>query len=267
MSQTTAALIAGVFGIFFGLALNRLLKRGSKSSRPFDRAQAGQGLPNHPQKENRGLLDKALGSGLAGRAGLGLGLAGRVRRQEEKRPFGFWPHPLLLGGISAVLGALPQFNQPYVLSQLILLLGISYCLAWVDLKTLTVESSLVIMGIFARLGAVWVWEREAFLPMLTGLVVGAGCLYLLGFCYERIRGRTGLGDGDPAVLGMIGAYVGLQGLLPVLLLSAVSGILVGFPALALLKRPWNTPIPFVPFLSLAGLVVYVAHALGWRYPL
>jgi prepilin signal peptidase PulO-like enzyme (type II secretory pathway) len=38
---------------------------------------------------------------------------------------------------------------------------------------------------------------------------------------------------------------------------------VGYPALALLRKPLHTPIPFVPFLCAGGLAVYLMQALGW----
>ena len=105
---------------------------------------------------------------------------------------------------------------------------------------------------------------------LTGLLAGAGILYLIGFLYETFRHRQGLGEGDAAVLGLIGMWVGWQGLGSVLLISALSGILIGGISL-LRQRQSNqnipellqTQIPFAPFLCIGGLIVYFLQESGF----
>ena len=77
----------------------------------------------------------------------------------------------------------------------------------------------------------------------------------------------GLGDGDAALLGLIGAFVGWQGLLPVVILSAAGGIIAGAPALLLLRKPLDTPLPFAPFLCGGGLTVYLLQAGGFHWSL
>jgi len=87
--------------------------------------------------------------------------------------------------------------------------------------------------------------------------------------YETFRHRQGLGEGDAAVLGLIGMWVGWQGLGSVLLISALSGILIGGISL-LRQRQSNqnipellqTQIPFAPFLCIGGLLVYFLQESG-----
>ena len=43
---------------------------------------------------------------------------------------------------------------------------------------------------------------------LIGGVAGFASLWLIGFAYRRLRGREGLGGGDPKLLGAIGLWVG-----------------------------------------------------------
>ena len=101
--------------------------------------------------------------------------------------------------------------------------------------------------------------------------MGAGLLFFVGFLYETFRHRQGLGEGDAAVLGLIGMWVGWQGLGTVLLIAAVTGIIIG--GISLLKnREKNqkfttllqTQIPFAPYLCLAGLTVYLLQETGYR---
>ena len=97
-----------------------------------------------------------------------------------------------------------------------------------------------------------------------GLLAGAGLLYLLGFLYEALRKRQGLGEGDPALLGLVGLWVGWPGLGPVLLIASLSGILIGGLWLWFRKQPlFHSPIPFGPFLCLGGLLVHLLQQFGW----
>ena len=102
-------------------------------------------------------------------------------------------------------------------------------------------------------------------------MIGAGILFFVGFLYETFRHRQGLGEGDAAVLGLIGMWVGWQGLGAVLLIAAVNGIIIG--GITLLKN-WGknqelttllqTQIPFAPYLCLAGITVYLIQETGYR---
>lgn len=59
---------------------------------------------------------------------------------------------------------------------------------------------------------------------LIGGVGGFGALWLIGFGYKRLRGREGLGGGDPKLLGAIGLWLGWRMLPAVLLLAALTGL-------------------------------------------
>ena len=185
-----------------------------------------------------------------------------------------WLHPLVMGGGAFGLALSPAYvlaaqEAPApalaALVQVLLLWLLAYALAWIDFRTLEVPSLLVVVGLLLRLAMVAVFYRQSLMDMLLGAAVGAGLLYLVGFFYHALRGREGLGDGDPAVLALMGAFVGWQGLLPVMLLATASGILAGLLMLRFSARPWQTPVPFVPFLCAAGLAVYVAQSHGWSY--
>lgn len=65
-------------------------------------------------------------------------------------------------------------------------------------------------------------------PSLTDSVIGAAVGYaalaLIAFTYRAVRGRTGLGGGDPKLLGAIGAWLGWTMLPFVLLLASLAGL-------------------------------------------
>ena len=143
--------------------------------------------------------------------------------------------------------------------------------ALIDRKTMLIEGRLIALAIILRLCWLLYFAPQDILNSLSGLLIGAGLLFFVGFLYETFRHRQGLGEGDAAVLGLIGMWVGWQGLGAVLLIAAVTGIIIG--GISLLKnREKNqefttilqTQIPFAPYLCLAGITVYLIQETGYR---
>lgn len=145
----------------------------------------------------------------------------------------------------------------------VLLTCLIYALAVTDLRTLRVPLPLVFGGMAARIAYLALLERPALLPMLLGLFAGVGMLTIAGQGYEIARGRAGLGEGDAAVLGLIGGFVGWQGLVPALLSAALAGLIGGGGLLLVQRKPLDTPLPFAPFLAAGGWAVFAAQAAGW----
>ena len=170
-------------------------------------------------------------------------------------------HFAVLGASSLALSISPLGASPLGLLQGLLMLLVLYPLAVLDLYTLQVVSPLVVLGLVLRLGSLALWHRAGLPDALAGMLAGAGGLYMVGFAYETIRGRMGLGDGDAAVLGLIGSFTGWRFLPMTVLLATVLGLL--FSVLLLRgKNMFSTPIPFVPFLCLGGLAAYLTSRLG-----
>lgn len=165
--------------------------------------------------------------------------------------------------LAAVGMALPQAPGDWFgLSQAMLLVLLLVPLALMDLLSLSVDVRLVLLGLTLRLGSVAIWQPQGMLGLVLGLFTGAGALAFVGFAYAGLRGREGLGDGDVGMMGLIGAFVGWQGVFPVLGLAALAGLLVGGAVLWRRRAGWSAHLPFAPFLALGALVVY---ALGlWR---
>uniref|UniRef100_UPI001574FAF9 prepilin peptidase n=1 Tax=Sphingomonas bacterium TaxID=1895847 RepID=UPI001574FAF9 len=69
-------------------------------------------------------------------------------------------------------------------------------------------------------------------PLADRLIGGAGgfvLLWLVANGYRRLRGRVGLGGGDPKLFGAIGLWLGWRPLPAVLLVAALTGLgTVGF---------------------------------------
>ena len=91
---------------------------------------------------------------------------------------------------------------------------------------------------------------------LWGAVIGYMSLWSVFWLFKLVTGKDGMGHGDFKLLAAIGAWTGLKGVLPTLLLSSLVGAIIGTIWLAMKGRDRATPIPFGPYLAIAGWVVF-----------
>lgn len=106
-------------------------------------------------------------------------------------------------------------------------------------------------------------EHTAPLDAVIGAAVGFGGLWLLAFAYRRLRGRDGLGDGDPILLAAGGAWVGWIGLPSVLLWASAAGL--SFVAARLLvggRVSGEDRLPFGPCLATGIWLTWMLGPLG-----
>ncbi|MBN8815035.1 MAG: prepilin peptidase [Sphingomonas sp.] len=89
---------------------------------------------------------------------------------------------------------------------------------------------------------------------LIGGVAGFASLWLIAFAYRRIRGRDGLGGGDPKLFGAIGLWVGWAMLPFVLLLACIVGL--GALLTARLRGQAVSGGDWVPFGALMAIAAY-----------
>jgi leader peptidase (prepilin peptidase)/N-methyltransferase len=91
--------------------------------------------------------------------------------------------------------------------------------------------------------------------LLAALFCG-GTLWLVGFLYEKLRHREGLGFGDVKMVAMIGAFLGLQGALLTLIGGSLLGAVVGLCYIWFTGKDASTyELPFGTFLGIAALGV------------
>lgn len=118
---------------------------------------------------------------------------------------------------------------------------------------------LALTGILQGLSVGW---DEAGLRLL-GAAAGFASLWLIGLAYSRVRGRTGLGDGDPVLLAGTGTWVGPLGLPSVLLWAALAGLSVVAARMVLGRAVrGDDRLPFGVFLSLGTWLVWLYGPLG-----
>jgi leader peptidase (prepilin peptidase)/N-methyltransferase len=111
------------------------------------------------------------------------------------------------------------------------------------------------------LGSVTLPASRHFPVAPASAIIGAACGYVsLWLVYHLGRwlfGKEGMGFGDFKLLAALGAWVGWQQLVPLVLLASLTGSIIGITLIVLRLQARSTPIPFGPYLAAAGWLVLV----------
>ncbi|WP_137887289.1 A24 family peptidase [Pseudomonas sp. 2FE] len=89
---------------------------------------------------------------------------------------------------------------------------------------------------------------------LWGAIAGYLSLWSVYWLFKLVTGKEGMGFGDFKLLAMLGAWGGWQILPLTILLSSLVGAVLGVIMLRLRNAETSTPIPFGPYLALAGWI-------------
>jgi leader peptidase (prepilin peptidase) / N-methyltransferase len=129
-------------------------------------------------------------------------------------------------------------------------------LTFIDFDTQLLPDNLTLPLLWAGLlanmaGAVpTVSLRDAVIGAIAGYLV----LWAVYWLFKLIRGKEGMGYGDFKLLAALGAWLGWQMLLPIVLLSSVVGAAIGTSLVAFKGRDHQIPLAFGPFLAIAGVI-------------
>lgn len=94
-------------------------------------------------------------------------------------------------------------------------------------------------------------------PALLGAMAGYMSLWSVYWVFKQLTGKEGMGHGDFKLLAALGAWTGLSGILPTILISSLLGAVVGSIWLTVKGRDKATPIPFGPYLAAAGWISFM----------
>ena len=89
---------------------------------------------------------------------------------------------------------------------------------------------------------------------LWGAIFGYLSLWTVYQLFKLLTGKEGMGYGDFKLLGALGAWLGWQQLPIIILLSSVVGAVIGIALILIKGRDKNIPIPFGPYLAIAGWI-------------
>ena len=103
-------------------------------------------------------------------------------------------------------------------------------------------------GLFLNVNYAWVTPSDA----IIGAIVGYLSLWSVYWGFKLLTGKEGMGYGDFKLLAAFGAWFGWQSILAIVLLSSFAGAIIGITQIALKKHTQGNPIPFGPYLAIAG---------------
>ena len=89
---------------------------------------------------------------------------------------------------------------------------------------------------------------------IIGAVMGYLTLWLVYQGFKLATGKEGMGFGDFKLLAMLGAWLGWQMIPAIILMSSVVGVVVGVSLILFKQHDRNQPIPFGPYLAVAGWI-------------
>lgn len=125
----------------------------------------------------------------------------------------------------------------------------------IDLFHMIIPDELSLGGLALGFLSSFVTQDITWWDSLLGAALGGGVFLLIAYGYEKIAKQEGLGGGDIKLLGMIGAWLGTQSILFVVVISSAVGSVIGLSLMLFQKKKFKTAIPFGPFLAL-GAVIY-----------
>ena len=78
-----------------------------------------------------------------------------------------------------------------------------------------------------------------------------------------------MGYGDFKLLAALGAWMGWQALPQIIILSSFVGAIIGIGGILIMGRDKNIPIPFGPYLAIAGWIALLwgEHISLWYFKL
>jgi leader peptidase (prepilin peptidase)/N-methyltransferase len=298
LSPPALAALGLVVGSFLNVVIHRLprmLERQwwsdvSAQMADADAHQAAFGRPPHPVL---GEAAAQLRQGVDGLPALGLArprshcpACGHRLAWHENLPLLGW---LRLRGRCAACGVRIPARYPLVetlTAALFAALGLRFgavpeVLAWcgfaaalvalaaIDWDTTLLPDDLTLPLLWAGLAAAALGWTVGPGAAIAGAATGYLVLWTVHAVFKLVAGKEGMGHGDFKLLAALGAWLGAQALLPVLLLASVIGAAVGLAMKAGGTLREGRYVPFGPFLAGGGLAVLLAGPqnvtrwMGW----
>jgi leader peptidase (prepilin peptidase)/N-methyltransferase len=168
-----------------------------------------------------------------------------------------YPFVELLAGALAV-AAVFRFGPGWQAVAACGLLWALVALTFIDLDTQLLPDDVTLpllwAGLLANLFGLFVPIEEA----VIGAIAGYLSLWSVYWAFKLIRGKEGMGYGDFKLLAALGAWMGWKVLPAVVLLSSAVGAIIGLSLIAFRGRDHQQPLPFGPYLAIAGAIALFA---------
>lgn len=165
----------------------------------------------------------------------------------------------MIEAFTALLSAVTAWHFGYGLPLLFGLL-LTWCLialSFIDIDHQLLPDSitlpLVWLGLFLSLLPIYANSHDS----IIGAIAGYTSLWSIYHLFRLLTGKEGMGYGDFKLLAVFGAWLGWQYLPLIILLSSLVGAVIGIFLIVFRKHDVGKPIPFGPYLAMAGWLALV----------
>ena len=180
------------------------------------------------------------------------GRCGHCRERISPR----YPLVELLTAVLSVLVAW-QYGFGWPAAGILLLTWALIALSLIDADTQLLPDAIVLpmlwLGLIANSFGMFTDIHSA----LWGAVFGYLSLWSVYWLFKLVTGKEGMGYGDFKLLAMLGAWGGWQVLPLTILLSSLVGAILGIIILKARGNSNSTPLPFGPYLAIAGWIAII----------
>jgi leader peptidase (prepilin peptidase)/N-methyltransferase len=179
-------------------------------------------------------------------------LLGKCRHCRHPIPFHYPIVELISGLISVALFL--QYGLGYQYFLFLSFAASLVIISFIDLHHKIIPDVISLSGIFVGLAIAFFLDHISWMDSLIGIMAGGGSLFLVAIVFEKLTGKEGMGGGDVKLLAMIGAWMGWRALPFIILISSLTGTVIGGGSLLLTRQGLRARIPFGPFLALGALI-------------
>lgn len=255
--------VAGIFGLIFGSFLNVVIYRVPKMmQREIDNYVAehqGQELPHQD------VFNLVLPRSTCPHCGHQIGalenipvlsfLALRAKCSACKAPISVrYPLVELLTALIS-FGLIWHFGMGLAGLASLVFAYFLIALALIDFDTQLLPDSLTLPLLWCGLLVNTLGIFTSLTSAVLGAALGYGLLWIVYWAFKLVTGKEGMGYGDFKLLAALGAWCGWAVLPAIILFSSLAGAIVGLILIGLGKHHRSKPIPFGPYLVIAGLIM------------
>jgi len=180
---------------------------------------------------------------------------GRCKHCNCKIPARYPSIELLTGLMSLAVAYVIPFGWPVLFALLFTWTLIT--LTFIDVDTMLLPDQLTLplvwLGLLINISGIFIGLQDAVL----GAVFGYLTLWSVYWAFKLLTGKEGMGYGDFKLLAALGAWFGWQALPLIIIISSFAGAILGIIMIALSKDKQSKPMPFGPYLAIAGWVYLV----------
>ena len=262
LSPTLQACLAGIFGLLVGSFLNVVITRLPVMMMRQWRAEAREALELEAEDTPRFNLlvpaSRCPGCDTPIKWHDNLPILGWLKRRGRcascnTRISAQYPLVELAGGalgasISLIYGL--EAQSLWIFGACLTLLVLSV----IDFRTQLLPDAITLPLLWAGLAYQLLFQPLMLPSAVIGAMAGYLVLWSFYWLFKLVTGKEGMGYGDFKLLAALGAWLGWQWLPLLLILSAGLGAVLGILLQLLVPRLRGAPMPFGPYLAVAGWI-------------